>query len=213
MQKGKLLFLLLLTVIVAVSCKSVSYMPRSVDINRNDADQTPLNAELSVNLNQKVTAVSDMQESKKAAISSAYYNCIKANDIDVVVDPIIKITKYSVFVSRDTKNANNAKWWVPQYKAEILGYGGKYVKVETTPEQIGQFERIDMNTIVKYKMVTSPDFYKSFYNNNNKTNVINVYGENKAPTKKVHNEPSLTSVKLKNLFTSHKPTKKNNKRK
>ena len=212
MQKGKLLFLLLFTAIFVVSCKSVSYMPRSVDINRNDADQTPLNAVLSVNLNNKVTAVSDMQDSKKAAISSAYYNCIKANDIDVVVDPIIKITKYSIFVSRDVKNADNAKWWVPQYKAEILGYGGKYVKVETTVDQVNQFERTDMNTIVKYKMVTCPDFYKSFYNNQ-KSNVINVYGENKVPAKKAQNELSYNKVKLKTSTTSHKSTKKNRKRK
>lgn len=211
MQKGKLFVLLLLIAIIVASCKSVSYMSRSVDINRNDANQTPMNAELSVNLNQKVTAVSDMQETKKAAISSAYYNCIKANDIDVVVDPIIKITKYSVFVSRDTENANNAKWWVPQYKAEILGYGGKYVKIETTVDQVNQFEHTDMNTIVKYKMVTSPDFYKSYYNNQ-KSNVVNIYGDNQ-PTKKTYHVTDPNQNKLKAFLSSLKPTKKNKKRK
>ena len=212
MQKGKLLLLLLFAAFIVVSCKSVSYMPRSVDINRSVADQVPLNAELKVNLDSKITAVSDMQDSKKAAIASAYYNCIKANDIDVVVDPIIKITKYSVFTSRDVKNANNAKWWTAQYKAEILGFGGKYVKVETTADQVNQYERTDMNTIVKYKMVTCPDFYKAFFNKE-KTNVINVYGENKAPVKKTHNESYPNVKKLKTLSPSQTSTKKSNKRK
>lgn len=105
----------------------------------------------------------------------------------MVVDPIVKYTKYSMFVSKDVKNAENAKWWKPQYKAEIVGYAGKYVKVETSAEQVNDFKDVDMNDVVKYKMVTDPDFYKSYYQSK-ESNVINVYTDgNRDSSKKSRN--------------------------
>ncbi len=185
MRSFKMLPVVLFAVILAAGCQSVSYLPRSLDIMRDDATQEALNAELKINMDQKVSAVSDLQDSKKAALVCAYYNCIKENNIDVVVDPIVKYTKYSMFVSKDVKNAENAKWWKPQYKAEIVGYAGKYVKVETSAEQVNDFKDVDMNDVVKYKMVTDPDFYKSYYQSK-ESNVINVYTDgNRDSSKKV----------------------------
>lgn len=135
--------------------------------------QQPVNAELKVNLNQKVSAVSDMQDSRRNALISAYYNCIRENNIDVVIDPVVKYTKYSIFTSKEVKNAANAKWWKTQYKAEILGYGATYIKTETTADQVKNYDAVDMESVVKYKLVTDPDFYKSYYQSQ-KTNVINV---------------------------------------
>lgn len=199
---------MLLTVILSVSCESISYMSRSVDISRDDASQVPLNAELKVNLDKKVNGVSDMQDSKKDALANAYYNCIQANNIDVVVDPIIKITKYSVFTSSKIKESNNAKWWKPQFKAEISGYGGKYVKIETSADQINQFANIDMNTIVKYQLVTNPDFYRSYYSNQ-KSNVINVYNDGNHNSKKGFKKitPSVNTMN-----TTPSNSKKSNKK-
>ena len=187
MRQVKLLFTLLLIVIFAVSCKSVSYVPRSIDIVREDAKQGALNAELKVDLNQKVSGTSDMQESKKSALISAYHNCITNNNIDVVVDPIIKLTKYSVFTSRSLKNNDeNSKWWVTQFKAEITGYAGKYVKVESDNEEVKKFDNIDMNSVIKYKMITDPDFHKSYYNNQKTNNVI-INSKTNSSNKKVDN--------------------------
>lgn len=189
MRQVKLLFTLLLIVIFAVSCKSVSYVPRSIDIVREDAKQGALNAELKVDLNQKVSGTSDMQESKKSALISAYHNCITNNNIDVVVDPIIKLTKYSVFTSRSLKNNDeNSKWWVTQFKAEITGYAGKYVKIESDNEEVKKFDNIDMNSVIKYKMITDPDFHKSYYNNQKSNNVI-INSNSSSSNKKVNNAP------------------------
>ncbi len=171
MRQVKLLFILLLTVIIAVSCKSVSYVPRTIDIVREDAKQGALNAELKVDLTQKVSASSDLQESKKDALINAYHNCITNNNIDVVVDPIFKLTKYSIFSSKKMKNSENAKWWTPQFKAEITGFAGKYVKVETESEQVKKYDNIDMNSVIKYKMITDPEFHKSYYNNQKSNNL------------------------------------------
>lgn len=162
-RQVKLLLTFLLLLVVAASCKSVAYLSRGIDIHLEDAKQAPLNAELNVDLNQKVTATSDMQDTKKEAIVHAYYKCITTNNIDVVVDPIVKITRYSVFSSADMKGADNAKWWKPQFKAEINGYGGKYIKLETQAEQVKKFDNIDMNSVVKYKLINDPDFHKSYY--------------------------------------------------
>ncbi len=200
MRKVKLIIVLLLTIFIAASCKSVSYVSRSMDINRENAKQEKLSAELQVNLNQKVSAASDMQDSKKAAIISAYYNCINNNNIDVVVDPIIKMTKYSVFTSRSMKNTDNAKWWVVQFKAEITGYGGKYVKAETEKEQIQKYDSVEMNSVIKYKMINDPEFYKSYYNNQKTNNVIFNSGNN-VPAKKMEIQP----VVLQNSLNLLKP--------
>jgi len=195
MRQVKLLFTLLLIVIFAVSCKSVSYVPRSIDIVREDAKQGALNAELKVDLNQKVSGTSDMQESKKSALISAYHNCITNNNIDVVVDPIIKLTKYSVFTSRSLKNNDeNSKWWVTQFKAEITGYAGKYVKVESDNEEVKKFDNIDMNSVIKYKMITDPDFHKSYYNNQKTNNVI-INSKTNSSNKKVDNTTQTGQLK------------------
>lgn len=189
MRQFKLMSLLLLIIFIAVSCKSVTYVPRSIDIVREDAKQGALNAELKVDLNQKVSGASDMQESKKSALISAYHNCITNNNIDVVVDPIIKLTKYSVFSSRSMKNNDeNSKWWVAQFKAEIIGYAGKYVKIESDNEEVKKFDNIDMNSVIKYKMITDPDFYKSYYNNQKSNNVI-INSNSNSSNKKVNNAP------------------------
>ena len=179
----------MLIIFIAVSCKSVTYVPRSIDIVREDAKQGALNAELKVDLNQKVSGASDMQESKKSALISAYHNCITTNNIDVVVDPIIKLTKYSVFTSRSLKNNDeNSKWWVTQFKAEITGYAGKYVKIESDNEEVKKFDNIDMNSVIKYKMITDPDFHKSYYNNQKSNNVI-INSNSNTSNKKVNNAP------------------------
>ena len=183
------MFILLLTIVLAVSCKSVSYVPRSLDITREDAKQNALNAELKVDLNQKVSGTSDMQDSKKSAIISAFHNCITTNNIDVVVDPIVKLTKYSVFSSRSVKNnAENAKWWITQFKAEITGYAGKYVKIESDNEEVKKFDNIDMNSVIKYKLITDPEFHKSYYNNQKSNNVIFNSNSN-ASNSKMNNAP------------------------
>ena len=173
MKKMKMPLLALIAVLLAAGCQSVSYLPRSLEITRDDVAQQPVNAELKVNLNQKVTAVSEMQDSKRDALISAYYNCIRDNNIDVVIDPVVKYTKYSIFTSKEVKNAANAKWWKTQYKAEILGYGATYIKTETTADQVKSYDAVNMESVVKYKMVTDPDFYKSYYQSQ-KTNVINL---------------------------------------
>lgn len=134
-------------------------MARSIDIQRENANQGALDAELQVDLTKKVSAVSMMQNSKKAAIVNAYYDCISENNIDVVVDPIIKITRFPSFSLK-------------QYKAEIEGFGGKYIKIENAFENIKKFDSIDINSIVKYKLMTEPDFYKSYYNSQKTSNVL-----------------------------------------
>lgn len=182
-------------------------MSRGIDVNLYNAKQVPENAELKVNLDQKVSGVSDMQDTKKAAMQSAYYNCITQNNIDVVVDPIVKLTKYSTFTSRSVKNTENAKWWIPQYKAEILGYGGTYVKFEKDADQVKKYDNINMESIVKYKLVTDPSFHKSYYNNQkNNNNTVN-FNSGKTKEKISFNPSPASPIKLKTTPQTVAPIK------
>ncbi len=182
-------------------------MSRGIDVNLYNAKQVPENAELKVNLDQKVSGVSDMQDTKKAAMQSAYYNCITQNNIDVVVDPIVKLTKYSTFTSRSVKNTENAKWWIPQYKAEILGYGGTYVKFEKDADQVKKYDNINMESIVKYKLITDPTFHKSYYNNQkNNNNTVN-FNSGKTKEKISFNPSPASPIKLKTTPQAVAPIK------
>lgn len=201
MRQVKLLLALLLLVLVAASCKSVSYLSRGIDIHLKDANQSSLSAELKVDLNKKVTATSDMQDSKNEAIVHAYYKCITTNDIDVVVDPIVKITRYSTFTSSYIKGAENAKWWKPQFKAEINGYGGKYVKIETDVEQAKKFDNVDMNSVIKYKIISDPEFYKSYYNKKSNNIFLNT---NTVEPAKPSPKKTLSQTELKPMASAPK---------
>ena len=179
-------------------------MSRSIDIDRENARQESLDAELKVDLDNKVTASSDMQDSKKDAVIHAYYNCISNNNIDVVVDPIVKVTRFSVFASEDMKGAANAKWWKVQYRAEINGYGGKYIKMETDLDKIKKFDNVDMNSVVKFKLATDPDFYKSYYNRQ-KTNSVIINPKQETPANSFASTPMRQSMALPAMHSSVSP--------
>jgi hypothetical protein len=110
------------------SCTSFRYTEQSI----NDPDRVNRisnNVELSANkkfavdvrveLEQIVTATSENHQNKADARNEAYYNCIVNNNIDLVVDPLYKLTEISAPGPFKFLYKN-------QYKYEIRGYAGFY---------------------------------------------------------------------------------------
>lgn len=163
MKKKYLLILAIGTLIIIGNsgCSSTeSFTSRNINVNNRDIQQEYLSLEVKVDFNTQVSATSKiLHDSKRSALEESYYNCLKSNNIDVVVDPIYKITKYPIFAPREGEKSSVIK---VQYKAEIYGYGGKYIKTSTVNEEIGDLKEVNLDDVIKYKLITDPNFSNSY---------------------------------------------------
>ena len=83
------------------SCKTISYQSRGVSIVNQDIISTPTVVDIYVDLNKRIVysddhyvkyASSSKEHTEQLALNAARYNCIITNNIDVVVDPVYKIS-------------------------------------------------------------------------------------------------------------------------
>ncbi len=164
MKKQFLLLSVFFIALVLSSCgvttsTTNSYSGRTRKIEGGRITEQRKAAEIDVDFAHRVTARSGWQSSKSAAQAEAEHKAIIENGIDVVVQPIWKITVSPLF-----SQADGAPWWQYSYKAEINGFAGMYKKAYSEEEQILQMKDIDRETIEKYKLLTDPDFPKVYYN-------------------------------------------------
>ncbi len=136
---------------------SNSFTARSRYIEGGRIKEQPKAAEIDIDFSTRVTATSGWQITKSAARAEAEHKAILEYGIDLVVEPIWKYTASPVFSRTDEAP------WYPCYKAELVGFAGKYRKTLTTEEQIQQLQNIDMETIEKYKLLTDPEFKDVYY--------------------------------------------------
>lgn len=144
----------LVAVIIAVllftSCKSVSYQARNVDVINRDIVSSPTVVDINVDLTKRVS-YSDQHfvkypqaigknQVEECALQAARYNCIMQNNIDVVVDPVYKIS---------FKGKNKAK-------IELTGIAGYYKDPRSVYNDVKSFENIDMETVKKYLYFNNP---------------------------------------------------------
>ena len=152
--------LLVTTIVVLAGCgvtNNNSFTARSRYIEGGRIKEQPKAAEIDVDFSIRVTAQSDWQPSKSAARTEAEHKAITEYGIDLVVEPIWKYTASPIFSRKD-----GAPWY-PCYKAELVGFAGKYRKTLSTEERILQLQDIDLETIEKYKLLTDPDFKDVYY--------------------------------------------------
>lgn len=152
--------LLVATIVVLTSCgvtNNNSFTSRSRYIEGGRIKEQPKAAEIDVDFSMRVTAQSDWQPTKSAARTEAEHKAITEYGIDLVIEPIWKYTASPVFSRKD-----GAPWY-PCYKAELVGFAGKYRKTLSTEERILQLQDIDLETIEKYKLLTDPDFKDVYY--------------------------------------------------
>ena len=152
-----LLLLPAMAVLAGCGVTANSFSARSRYIEGGRIKEQPKAAEIDVDFSQRVTAQSDWQASKSAARTEAEHKAITGYGIDIVVEPVWKYTTSPMFSRQD-----GAPWYTC-YKAELIGFAGKYRKTLSTEERIQQLQDIDLETIEKYKLLTDPDFKDVYY--------------------------------------------------
>jgi len=107
--------LILLSIITFTSCSTYKHSYRLTNVPDNSVKVTATVVDVKTNFDKKVTGESDKKTPSVAdAKANAYYNAIRQNDIDVLVDPI-----YSVRVKRGLFNSTAT--------ASVTGFAGEFV--------------------------------------------------------------------------------------
>lgn len=147
-KEKQVLILLSLILITASSCSTYQYTARQVNVDRQNIANRKQSVDIEVDYNKTVTATSDYQVSKKAALKEAEFKCLKENKIDVIVDPIVE---YKI----NHLKLNN------RVKATIIGFAGTYKK--ETPVNIDATKEYTREEIENYKLLTDPEFPQYLY--------------------------------------------------
>lgn len=132
------------------SCKTISYQARGLDIENQTVVSTQTVVDIRVDLSKRVTYVdqkfvkyssNSMKKTEEQALAAAKYKCITENNIDVVVDPVYKIT---------FKGKNKAK-------IELTGLGGYYENARSMYNDVQSFKDIKMEDVEKYILFNNPE--------------------------------------------------------
>lgn len=164
MKKNLLLWLAVGSTLLLSGCSSTltsTYTSRVAPIEDRSIQSSSMMADMEADFSKIVTAKSDPQQTKMDAVLNAQYKCIMENKIDVIVDPIYKVTI-----------AENGS----RYVVELTGYAGYYKKAETT-NPVEYVKDYSVEDIEKYKLLTDPSFYQYYYNKDSKNqgDVTNYY--------------------------------------
>lgn len=149
MKKNYYLLLAGLVALVMSSCSTYSYTSRTVHVDRQPVGQMDNYVNLDIDYNRQLTATSNFQSTRNAAIEEAYRMAIMDNHIDVLVDPIYEV---------------RFDWWrvKNRFKAVVNGFAATYREAETPIDQMKE-KNYSMEDIEKFKMLTTDDFYKYYY--------------------------------------------------
>lgn len=149
------------------SCKTYQHTSRTSAIQQRGIAAHQMTADMRVDFSVKVNGESRRDcLSRREAIENALNNAIFAAHVDVVIDPI-----YEVEIHR--------KFGRIHYYAKVTGFAGYYNKVETIDEidkEVQRVSNLSMDDIVKYKLLTDPNFVDQYYqrdmiDNSNRTNI------------------------------------------
>ena len=133
--------------LVLTGCSTYQYSARTVGIERHPVSSKEIAAEIVPDYDRTVTATSDYQLTRNDAINEAGYRCIIDNDIDVIVDPIVKVERAPIQSHK-------------KYRATISGFAGKYRKTAAGVDAVKEYDKED---IEKYKLLYDPDFARYYY--------------------------------------------------
>ena len=139
------------------SCKSVSYQARGVKIENQNIISTPTVVDIQVDMTKRVSYSDNgfvkypqsvgKNQTEQLALNAARYACITQNNIDVVVDPVYKIT----FKGMACKKA----------KIELTGYAGYYKNARTIYDDVKSLEKYSMDDVKKYIIFNNPSLLQN----------------------------------------------------
>ena len=132
---------------VLTGCSTYQYTARTMGVDRQTIGTRDIALEVVPDYGSEVSATSDYQQTKNDAINEAAHRCIIDNDIDVIVDPIVKIERTPFRLQK-------------RYKATVTGFSGTYKQASAGVEAASEYDKED---IEKYKLLSDPDFAKYYY--------------------------------------------------
>lgn len=144
------------------SCSTYQFTARQTNIQRQDFSTTPTVVDVRADYSKRIEVVSGWHSKKEDAINECRYIAIVGKNIDVVVDPIVKV-QY-----RPAKSFR-------RYQATLIGYAGYYVNPRTIYEDMEQLQNFSREDIEKYLLLHDPSILRYL---NAKSDVINIYHEN-----------------------------------
>lgn len=195
----KKLLLPLAMVFVLGGCASYQYTARTVGVGTQPIGAKEVVAEVVPNYDRVVSASSRYQVSSAAAIEEAEYRCIIDNNIDVVVDPVIKVERLPLLSPK-------------KYRATITGFAGQFKPAKAGVDAVKDYNKEDVE---KYMLLTDLEFAKLYYSKDKGTSsvgdvyYINTSGSSdkkglSASTK----SKSASQVSVSGLFNKKKADKK-----
>lgn len=133
--------------ILSASCSTYQYTARTLGVKQQSIGVKQIALEVVPNYKQTVKAESDFQLTKNDAIAEAEHRCLLNNNIDVIIDPIVKI-EYSPLQGKN------------KYRATIQGFAGHYKEAKAGVEAVEDYKKED---IEKYKLLSDPNFARYYY--------------------------------------------------
>ena len=137
------------------SCRTISYQARGIDIDKQSVDATPTVVDIRVDINNRISYHDEdfvkysqskgQSHTEELALNAAKYACITRNNIDILVDPVYKIT------FKGKKKA----------KIDITGLAGYYVNARSLFQDIKSLETFSMDDVKKYIIFNNPELIKS----------------------------------------------------
>lgn len=191
---------------VLTGCATYQYTARTVGVGTEPIGAKKAVAEVVPDYDRVVTSSSRYERSVTAAIEAAEYRCLVDNNIDVVVDPIIKIERVPSLSMK-------------KYKATITGFAGQYRRAPAGLDAVVDYEVED---IEKYMLMTDPEFVKQYYSKDKGAKgsgdvyYINTSGESteqkmSSSDSSISSQPLLSVLKVKKKADGNKSGKKKDK--
>lgn len=166
-MKTKFLSLALVPVVAVImsSCGTTSissYTSRVTTIS-DKAEINPLSkvVDIRVDFNKRIVEKSQPCNTVNDAKTSAQYQAIINNKIDIVVDPIYKLTFNGSY-----------------YVAELTGFAGYYENARSIYDELGEMKNISKEDIEKYLMLYNPSVLK-YLKTSEDGSVVNIYHNSK----------------------------------
>ncbi|GEM_PF-3047817 len=139
------------------ACTTYQHTSRQTSIETRQIAAHQMTADMTVDFTKKVTGESRRDcRSRKEAINDAVHNAIINSNADIVVDPIFEFEikqRFGYF----------------EYYAKTVGFAGYYQKAENSDElvkDVKEAAELTEEDIVKYKLLTEPDFSRIYYRRN-----------------------------------------------
>ncbi len=152
-MKNKIL--LIFVSFTLTSCSFYQYTSRQINVEKQDIILSPTIVDVKVDYSKRVNETSKRCKTQQEAMEEARYLAVTNNQIDIVVDPIVKVERR-----------------LRRYQVTLTGFAGYYVNSRSLYDDIRQTKDLSREDIKKYFMIHRPETLRYM---NEKGEVVNIY--------------------------------------